>query len=332
MSAPSDRGEAVLVTGGAGFIGSNLVDRLVAAGHRVRVLDDFSTGRRENLAHHAGRVEVVVGDLRRSATCVRACRGIELVFHLGALGSVPRSMDDPAESIAVNVSGTANLFAAAAASGRVRRVVYASSSSVYGDSSASPKREGEEGSPLSPYALSKWMDEELGALFSTRFGLETVGLRYFNVYGPRQDPAGAYAAVIPSFFASLVAGHPATIHGDGRQSRDFTWVGDAVAANLAAAAAPAAATGRAYNIGSGESSTLLELEREVRALVGGGPEPRFEPVRPGDVRHSLAATDDAAEALGFRARTSLREGLAASLEYYRRICGGAGASVVAAGG
>jgi nucleoside-diphosphate-sugar epimerase len=318
MSAPATPPDLLLVTGGAGFIGSHLVDALLAGGARVRVLDDLSTGRRENLAGAlaTGRLELLVGDLRDPGDCRRACRGARVVFHLAAVGSVPRSMDDPAGTLAVNSGGTANLLAAAREEG-VRRVVLSSSSSVYGDSEASPKREGEEGRPLSPYALSKRIGEELAETFGRCFGLETIALRYFNVYGPRQDPDGPYAAVIPRFFDALLAGRPATLHGHGRQSRDFTFVADAVASNLAAAAAPAAACGRAYNVGTGRSTTLLELERRIRELAGGGPAPVFAAPRAGDVLHSLAATEEAERRLGFVARTPLAAGLAASLEHYR---------------
>jgi nucleoside-diphosphate-sugar epimerase len=195
----------VLVTGGAGFIGSHLVDALLERGARVRVLDNFATGRRENLAHSIGRIELMEGDIRDAATCGRACDGVAVVFHQAALGSVPRSMKDPATTIAVNVGGTANVFAAAR-DAKVSRVVYASSSSVYGDSDKLPKREGEEGKPLSPYALSKVMNEQLADVFTLCFGVELIGLRYFNVYGPRQDPQGPYAAVIPRFFAAVLSG------------------------------------------------------------------------------------------------------------------------------
>ena len=316
MNASPLLGARVLVTGGAGFIGSHLVEALVRTGAVVRVFDDFSTGRVQHLAPVAGRVEIVEGDIRSLPRCRQACAGAQYVFHLAALGSVPRSLEDPAESISVNVAGTANVLAAARDSG-ARRVVYASSSSVYGDSESSPKREGEEGRPLSPYAASKAMDEQLARLFGECFELETIGLRFFNVYGPRQNPQGAYAAVIPRFFASLLCGRPVTIYGDGFQSRDFTFVGDAVAAQIAAALAAPAACGRAYNVGSGRTTTLLELERSIRELVGGGPPPLFAPTRQGDVRNSLAATEDAAKAFGFRARTELRQGLESCLAFYR---------------
>ena len=315
--APLDlAGRRVLVTGGAGFIGSHLVDALVEGGARVRVLDNLATGRAANLAHHGGAVELVEDDLRDPDACRAACAGVDLVFHQAALGSVPRSLEDPATTVAVNVGGTANLFAAARDAG-VSRVVYASSSSVYGDSPKLPKREGEEGSPLSPYAASKTMDEELGRVFAACFALEPIGLRYFNVYGPRQDPAGPYAAVVPRFFAASLAGQAPHVDGDGEQSRDFTYVADAVAANLAAAGAPATAAGRAYNVAAGRRITVNELAAAIARLVVGAPPPVHGPPRPGDVRHSLADLTAAGEALGYRPRVTLEEGLERSVEYYR---------------
>lgn len=316
MPFPDIEDVPVLVTGGAGFIGSHLVDALLDLGARVRVLDDLSTGYRGNLGHARGRVELLEDDVRDPEACLHACSGVSLVFHQAALGSVPRSMKDPATTIAVNVSGTANVFAAAR-DAEVRRVVYASSSSVYGDGATLPKREGEEGRPLSPYALSKAMNEELAEVFTRCFGLELVGLRYFNVYGPRQDPSGPYAAVIPRFFAACRAGEPPRIFGDGEQTRDFTYVADAVRANLLAAGAPAAACGRAYNVAGGRQTTLNRLAREIRSLTGCGAEPVHEAPRPGDVRHSRADPVRAKEALGFVAEVPLAEGLRRSLEFYR---------------
>ena len=301
---PNFTGVPVLVTGGAGFIGSHLVDALAARGARVRVLDNLSTGRRENLPD----VVLIEGDIREAAVCRAACAGAEYVFHQAALGSVPRSLSDPGSSIAVNVTGTANVFAAARKEG-TRRVIYASSSSVYGDGETVVKREGEEGRPLSPYAASKAMGEELAEVFGRCYGQELIGLRYFNVYGPRQSPDGPYAAVVPRFFQACAAGEAPVIHGDGEQSRDFTWVGDAVLANLLAAGASAAACGRSYNVARGEATTVNELAERVRELVGSGALPRHEPPRPGDVRHSQADTSAAEARLGFRAEVGLREGL-----------------------
>ncbi len=302
-------GQTTLVTGGAGFIGSHLVDALVARGATVRVLDNLATGLRENLEGTAKEIELIEGDIRDLATCQRAAAGVDVVFHQAALGSVPRSLDDPSTSVAVNVAGTTNMLHAAR-DGGARRFVYASSSSVFGDSTTLPKREGEEGEVLSPYALSKRMDEELAALFGRCFGLQTVGLRYFNIYGPRQRPDGPYAAVIPRFFAACQAGEPPTIHGDGEQSRDFTFVGDAVMANLLAATADADATGRAYNIGAAGQTTVRTLAQMIIEAVGVDVKPSFVEPRAGDVRHSNADTSRAAAALGYRATTPLVDGLA----------------------
>jgi len=306
------------VTGGAGFIGSHLVDALVAAGVAVRVLDDLSSGRRENLAQAARAIELVEGDIRDLAAVRRACEGVDLVFHLAAVGSVPRSMKDPAHSLAVNVGGTVNVLTGARDAG-TRRVVYASSSSVYGDSETLPKREGEEGRPLSPYALSKRMNEELAEVFGRCYGMELIGLRYFNVFGPRQLPDGPYAAVIPRFFKACLRGESPVIYGDGAQSRDFTFVADAVQANLLAASAPASSCGRVYNVAGGRGVTVNELAAAVRSAAGAGPPPQHEPARPGDIRHSLADLSYARSILGYEPTTDLKAGLEKALVYYREM-------------
>ena len=305
----------VLVTGGAGFIGSHLVDALCARGARVRVLDNLSAGRLENLAGRRSEIEFLEGDIRDPKTCAEACRGIAVVFHQAARGSVPRSMKDPATSLSVNVGGTANVFAAARDAG-ARRVVYASSSSVYGDSAVLPKREGEEGKPLSPYALSKRMNEELADVFGRCYGMEFVGLRYFNVFGPRQDPHGPYAAVLPRFFDANLRGEPAVIYGNGEQSRDFTFVADAVAANLLAAEAPVESGGTAYNVGGGARTTVNELARLVAEAVGGAPAPRHEAPRAGDVAHSLADLTKVSRGLGYAPAVTVREGITRAREHY----------------
>lgn len=318
MSEPELTDVRVLVTGGAGFIGSHLVDALVERGAKVRVLDNLVTGRRENLVHRQAEVELVEDDIRELRACLAATDGVRYVFHQAALGSVPRSLEDPATSLAVNLQGTANVLTAAHQAGAAR-VVLASSSSVYGDSERLPKREGEEGAPLSPYAGSKRLAEQLAELFGRCFGLEWIGLRYFNVYGERQDPAGPYAAVIPRFFKACLAGDPPTIYGDGEQSRDFTFVGDAVRANLLAAGAPGSACGQAYNVAAGRRTTVNELARRVVELIGGDAPPRHLRPRPGDVRHSLADLTRVREALGYEPQTDLDSGLAIAAGYYRAL-------------
>jgi nucleoside-diphosphate-sugar epimerase len=319
MPIPDLRGVPVLVTGGAGFIGSHLVEALRERGAEVRVLDDLSTGRRENLGEG---VELMEGDIRDAGVCRAACRGAVYVFHQAALGSVPRSMSDPAATVAVNVTGTANVFAAAREAG-ARRVVYASSSSVYGDAAEPVKREGGEGCPLSPYAASKAMGEELATVFARCYGQELIGLRYFNVYGPRQAPDGPYAAVVPRFFRACLRGEAPLVYGDGGQSRDFTYVSDAVAANLLAAGAPAEACGRAYNVARGEGTTVLELADLIRRVTGAGEPPRHEPPRAGDVRHSQGDPEAAAAGLGFRAVVGREHGLNLALPWYQALEGGA---------
>jgi nucleoside-diphosphate-sugar epimerase len=304
------------VTGGAGFIGSHLVDALLERGARVRVLDSFATGRRSNLESCLGSIELIEGDLRVMDDCQKACQGAELVFHFAALGSVPRSVKDPATTIDVNVGGTANVFAAARDAG-VRRVVYASSSSIYGDSMVLPKREGEEGTPLSPYALSKAMDEDLGAVFSRCYGMELAGLRFFNVYGPRQDPDGPYAAVVPRLFKAILSGEAPTVYGDGEQSRDFTYVADAVRAALLAAGASPVDSTRGYNVAGGRSVTVNALVSMIRELAGKGTDAVHLPERQGDVRHSLADPARSFAQLGFLAEVPVALGLEWTSQFFR---------------
>jgi len=313
MSIANFENLVIVVTGGAGFIGSHLVDELLVRRAQVRVLDDFSTGRRENLRQCGGRIELIEGDICNIETCRQACVGARYVFHQAALGSVPRSMVDPARTLAVNVAGTANMFTAARDAG-VARVVYASSSSVYGDSERLPKREGEEGRALSPYALSKQMDELLADTFARCFGMTLVGLRYFNVYGPRQDPNGPYAAVVPRFFAACATHQAPTIFGDGSQSRDFTFVGDVVQANLLAASASELSGARVFNVGAGGATTVTELAWHIIRAVGAPLEPEFAPPRAGDVAHSKADASAAARDLGFRASVTLDQGLLRTLQ------------------
>ncbi len=306
----------VLVTGGAGFIGSHLVEALVERGAEVRVLDNYATGAARNLAAVGDRIELIEGDVRDPEICGEACRERRFVFHQAALGSVPRSLEEPATTLAVNTQGTATLFAAARSAG-AERVVYASSSSVYGDSPRLPRREGEEGEPLSPYALSKVMAERIAELFARCYGLQSVGLRYFNVYGPRQDPDGPYSAVIPRFFGARLRGEAPRIHGDGEQSRDFTWVGDAVAANLLALVTDRA-EGDAVNVASEQRTTILELDRQIARLTDGGPPAVHGPQRAGDIDHAYADLSRASQDLGYRPTVGLVDGLERSLSYYQQ--------------
>ena len=301
-----------LVTGGAGFIGSHLVDGLLAAGWRVRLLDDFSSGRESNVAHLNGSAELLRGDLRDRALLGRALAGMEVVFHQGAVPSVPRSVAEPERTNDVNVTGTLGVLEAARAAG-ARRVVFASSSSAYGDTPVLPKVETMPPCPLSPYALQKYAGERYCQLYHRLYGLETVALRYFNVYGPRQNPQSEYAAVIPRFATACLTGRAPVVFGDGEQTRDFTFVADAVAANLLAADAPRAA-GEVVNVAGGRRVSLNELLGEIRALTRAQVAPRHEPSRPGDVRDSLADLGRARELLGYAPRVDLRTGLARTIE------------------
>jgi nucleoside-diphosphate-sugar epimerase len=300
-------GSTVLVTGGAGFIGSHLVDRLLRDGHRVRILDNFATGRRENIAHVAGDVELVEGDIRSYERAHNAVRGCELVFHQAALPSVPRSVQDPLTSNEANVTGTLNVLLASRDEG-VRRVVQASSSSVYGPTEELPKREEMPALPIAPYAVAKLAAEAYGRAFFRVYGLETVALRYFNVFGPRQDPRSEYAAVIPSFATSLLGGQRPVVFGDGEQSRDFTYVDNTVDANVLAAGA-ADVAGQTFNVACGERITLNALLDELRSIIGTDMEADYREPRPGDILHSLADVSRARAAFGYEPAVGLREGL-----------------------
>lgn len=300
-----------LVTGGAGFIGSNLVEALVGQGHTVRVFDNFSTGHRRNLQPFLRHVDLVEGDVRDFEAVRRAAEGVEVIFHQAALPSVPRSIEDPLTTNEVNVTGTLNVLEAAVQAGATR-LVYASSSSVYGDGEALPKHEAMTPRPRSPYAVSKLTGEYYCQVYAQVFGLMTTALRYFNVFGPRQDPASAYAAVIPRFASAMAAGEPVRIYGDGRQSRDFTYVANAVQANLLAATAPQA-EGRVLNCACGERTTLLELVDTLAGLMGCEPRVVFDPPRPGDVLHSQADVRQAAAQIGYRPSVGLRQGLQQTL-------------------
>lgn len=301
-----------LVSGGAGFIGSHLADALLAAGWSVRVLDDFSSGREENIQHLRGRIDVVRGDFAEPETAAAAVRGVEVVFHQGAIPSVPRSVAEPVRTNRANVVGTLCLLEAARQAG-VRRVVYAASSSAYGDTEVLPKVEDMPTNPRSPYALQKFAGEVYCRLYHELYGLETVALRYFNVFGPRQDPKSEYAAVVPRFATACLRREPAQIHGDGEQSRDFTFVADTVRANLLAAEAKDA-PGQVINVAGGRRISLNELYATLQQITGSNVPAVHGPPRVGDVKHSLADLGRARKLLGFEPRISLDAGLRKTLE------------------
>ncbi|HEV2950326.1 MAG TPA: SDR family oxidoreductase [Gemmataceae bacterium] len=304
-----------LVTGGAGFIGSHLVDGLLENGYAVRVIDNLSTGNLANLAHVRDRIEMIEGDITNSQTVNSAMHGVELVFHQAALASVPRSVADPVSTNRVCVDGTLNVLLAAR-DAKVKRVVYAASSSAYGASASLPKRETDLTLPLSPYAVAKLAAEHYCAAFTEVYGLETVRLRYFNIFGPRQPPDSPYAAVIPLFFEAMLAGQSPVIYGDGQQSRDFTYVADAVQANLRAATAPKA-SGKVYNVACGSRTSLLELVAKINALLGTKLHAIHEKPRPGDVKHSQADITPAKTELGYVPQFDIDQGLQKCFEYFR---------------
>ena len=304
-----------LITGGAGFIGSNIAHALLARGESVRILDDFSSGRPQNLAGIADRIEIVRGDLRDPDAVAHAVRGVEIVLHQAALNSNPRSIKEPGPTNAVNVGGTLLLLETARQAG-VRRVVYASSSSVYGESPALPKTEELPLLPKAPYGVSKLAAELYCRVFTHVYGLETVSLRYFNVFGPRQLPDSEYAAVIPRFLRRMLAGQRPVIYGDGEQSRDFTPVANVVAANLCAAAATNG-IGEVFNVACGRASTLNQLVEWLNAELGTQLPPIYEPLRPGDVRHSYASIRQAETVLGYRPRREVRDGLHETVVWFK---------------
>ncbi len=304
-----------LVTGGGGFIGSHIVERLVRDGRSVRVLDNFSTGRRENLAGLEERIELMEGDIRRPEDCRRACEGIEVVFHQAALPSVPTSIERPAETHDANVNGTFNMLMAARDAG-CRRLIYAASSSAYGDQPQSPKVESMVPDPMSPYALQKLTGEYYCRVFRRCWGLETVALRYFNVFGPRQNPRSQYAAAIPAFVSAILRNEPPTVYGDGEQTRDFTYIDNVVAANLLAAEAPEAC-GQVINAACGQSISINAIIGLINAILGRSVRPVYAPRRPGDVRDSLADIGLARRLLGFEPVVLFEEGLRRAIAWYR---------------
>jgi nucleoside-diphosphate-sugar epimerase len=306
-----------LVTGGAGFIGSNLVDALLKAGHHVRVVDNFATGKRENLAHVAQQIDLHDISITDPEPLAAAMRGVDYVFHLAALGSVPRSVKNPLETHETNATGTLNVLIAARDAG-VKRVVFAGSSSAYGDVDAEYKSEDMLPRPLSPYAVTKLTGEQYCQVFTHVYGLETVVVRYFNVFGPRQDPLSMYAAVIPKFITAMLDDSPPTVEGDGLQSRDFTYIDNVIHGNLLACHTDGVA-GQTFNIACGDRIDLLEMIALINKLTGKQIEPVFTDPRPGDVRHSRAAIDKARRELGYEPVVSFEEGLSRTLAWYEAV-------------
>ncbi len=306
-----------LVTGGAGFIGSNLVRTLLELGETVRVLDDFSTGRRQNLADILGQIELIEGSICDADEVRRACEGVDYCLHQAAIPSVTRSIEDPCRSNQANVEGTINVFLAAQKAG-VKRVVFASSSAVYGDSEAVPVSESSPLRPISPYGVTKASDEMYARVFSDLYGVDIVGLRYFNVFGPRQDPNSQYAAVIPIFITRLLAGESPPVDGDGLQSRDFSYVDNVVSANVRACQAEGQFAG-IYNIACGATTSILDLVRMLNEALGTSIEPVFRDARPGDIRCSWADISKARQELGYEPMISVREGLEMTVDWFRTV-------------
>ncbi|MBQ8980194.1 MAG: SDR family oxidoreductase [Eubacterium sp.] len=307
-----------LVTGGAGFIGSNLCEAILNLGYKVRCLDDLSTGKQENvdLFINHPNYEFIKGDIKDLDTCMKACEGVDYVLNQAAWGSVPRSIEMPLFYCANNIQGTLNMLEAARQKG-VKKFVYASSSSVYGDEPNLPKKEGREGNLLSPYAVSKRADEEWAKQYTMHYGLDTYGMRYFNVFGRRQDPNGAYAAVIPKFIKQLLDGETPTINGDGKQSRDFTYIENVIEANLKACLAPSDAAGQAFNIAYGGREYLIDIYYGLTEALGVDVEPNFGPDRAGDIKHSNADISKAKELLGYSPEWSFDRGIKAAIEWYK---------------
>jgi nucleoside-diphosphate-sugar epimerase len=305
-----------LITGGAGFIGSNIAEHLVARDFRVRIFDNFSSGKRENLATFSDKTEIIDGDLRVLESVKHAMDTVRYVLHLGAIPSVPLSVEDPHTTSQVNITGTLNVLLAARDAG-VKRVVFSSSSSVYGDTPTLPKHEDETPSPLSPYAVHKITGEHYCRIFWQLYGLETVSLRYFNVFGPRQDPQSQYAAVIPCFITAILRDEPPPIFGDGKQTRDFSHIDNIIDANLAACHAPKEALGEAFNIACGGRTSLLELVDTINEICGKKIAPRFDPPRPGEVRDSQADISKAVKLLGWKPRIDFREGIEKAVAWYQ---------------
>ncbi len=307
-----------LVTGGAGFIGSNLCEAILNMGYKVRCLDDLSTGKQSNIDMFFGNpnYEFIKGDIKDFDTCMKACEGVDYVLNQAAWGSVPRSIEMPLFYCANNIMGALNMMEAARQNG-VKKFVYASSSSVYGDEPNLPKKEGREGNLLSPYALTKRCDEEWGKQYTKHYGLATIGLRYFNVFGRRQDPNGAYAAVLPKFIKQLLAGEQPTINGDGKQSRDFTYIENVIEANLKACLAPTAADGEAFNVAYGGREYLNDIYFGLTKALNVDIQPIYGPDRKGDIKHSNADIGKAKELMGYDPEWDFQRGIAAAIEWYK---------------
>lgn len=307
-----------LVTGAAGFIGSNLCEAILNLGYKVRALDDLSTGKQKNVDMFLDNpnYEFIKGDIKDLDTCMKACEGVDYVLNQAAWGSVPRSIEMPLFYCANNIQGTLNMLEAARQKG-VKKFVYASSSSVYGDEPVLPKKEGREGNLLSPYAVTKMCDEEWAKQYTRHYGLNTYGMRYFNVFGRRQDPNGAYAAVIPKFIKQLLNGETPTINGDGKQSRDFTYIENVIEANLKACLAPSSAAGEAYNIAYGGREYLIDIYYGLTKALEVDVEPNFGPDRAGDIKHSNADISKAKELLGYDPDWSFERGIEAAIEWYK---------------
>ena len=313
-----EKDSVFLVGGGAGFIGSNLCEAILEMGYTVRCLDDLSTGKYENIEPFTKneRFTFIKGDIRELETCMEAAKGVDYVLNQAAWGSVPRSIEMPLLYEEINIRGTLNMMEAARQN-KVKKFVYASSSSIYGDHPVLPKKEGQEGKVLSPYALTKKVDEEYGRLYKVLYGLDTYGLRYFNVFGRRQDPDGAYAAVIPRFIRQLMNGERPTINGDGKQSRDFTYIDNVIEANLKACLASSDAAGEAFNIGAGGREYLIDVYYELCKALGKETEPLFGPPRAGDIRDSNADIGKARELLGYNPEYDFAAGIALAIDWYK---------------
>jgi nucleoside-diphosphate-sugar epimerase len=304
-----------LVTGGAGFIGSNIVEELLKRSHEVRVVDNLITGKRENIEPFLDKIEFLEEDIRDYETCRRAVSKVDFVLHQAALPSVTRSIEDPILANDINVNGTLNLLLASNEE-KVRRFVFASSSSVYGDDPTLPKKEDNQGNPLSPYGLTKLVGEKYCKVFSVIYGLPTVCLRYFNIFGPHQDPASQYAAVIPSFISKMLGGKKPTIFGDGEQSRDFTFVGNVVEANILATEVENI-SGEVFNVGCGEKTTVNSLAAKINEILNTDIEPDYDQPRPGDIKHSFADISKAKQGIKFEPLVDFREGLERTIRWYQ---------------